>query len=355
MLHNILKSWRSLLCFTRKTKNNANVEQQCDEIRRKVGRNVLLFQRIELILKYLEEKGNFSISSNNLQSQEIFPQSQTRQLQEFSSKKPLGLGGRIKKLTKGGLLSEPNNFPVEMEVLDGGFSFAFEFYYGTNEDQERLKEKLSSIVDERNRLIHELLLSFDVNTEIGRNDLEVYLDRQYEKTLPVFEEFKQISEILQEIIKKTISEKLTKLTDPIVPNDNLDHPSIKELVVCLSLYSDMKQKLFGWTSLAGAKKFIEQQFPDSIRGSQEKFGVLSIKKILLTIGIFDLIYLPSGKGKHVVLYRLKSGYSIEKNKGKLFFCKKISLNDQGDIETYKVDLNMSVQAEQTTNLSQPTR
>ena len=342
MLHNILKSWRSLLCFTRKAKNKADVEQQRDEIHRKVGRNVLLLQKIELILKYLEEKGKFSISSNNLQSQEISPQ-------------PLGLGGRIKKLIKGGPLSEPNNFPAEIEVAEGGCSFAFEFFYGTSEDQERLKEKLSSIVDERNRLIHELLLSFDVNKEIGRNDLELYLDQQYEKTLPLFEECKQIAEILQEIIQNNFSEQLKKLTDPIIPNDFLEHPSVKELVVCLSLYSDMKQKLFGWTSLAGAKKFIEQQFPDALRECQKKFGVLSIKKILLKIGIFYLMDLPTEQGKHVVWYRLKPEYSIEKNKGKLFFCKQISLNDQGDIETYKIDLNMSVQAEQTTNSSQPTR
>jgi hypothetical protein len=345
VLHNILKFWRSLPCFTRKTKNNADAEQQGDEIRRKVGRNVLLFQRIELILKYLEEKGNFSISSNNLQSQEISPQSQARKLQEFSSKQPLGLGGRIKKLTKGGPLSEPNNFPAEMEVAEGGFSFAFDFSYGTSEDQERLKEKLSSIVDERNRLIHELLLSFDVNTEIDRNALEVYLDRQYEKTLPVFEECKQIADILHKIIKNISSEQFTKITDKMVPNDYLKHQSVKELVVCLSLYSDMEKKLFGWTSIAGAKKFIEQQFPEAIRECQKKFRWLWIKKILLKIGVLYLMDLPSEQGKHVAWYRLKPEYSIEKNKGKLFFCKQISLNDQGDIETYKVDLNMSVQAE----------
>ncbi len=314
---------------------DSDVEKLKNEIHRKVGRNTLLFQRLEMLLKHLVVKGNFSVRFNSLNLDELSAQQQIEQKENSVVKKPMGC---VKEQFKKTVLTEPKMFPEEIGVGSGDCVISSNISYGTSHSQKDLSEKLNLIVADRNKLIHEFYTSFDTSTREGCIESELYLDQQYKTVLPVFEELKNLAIKYIEISKKG----LERLHDLTRSNEWLNFPCVTELVVNFYLFAIAMKKadIFGWASLADAKKFLCQQFPMALKECQEKFGLLSIKKILLKIGYFDLLYLPTGKERYVVLYRFKPQYSIESDNGELYFCELIQDSEGESI--CKVSLSMSV-------------
>jgi hypothetical protein len=321
---------------------DSETEKQRDEIHRKIGRNVVLFQMLESVLRHLLVKGNCVISFNALNTQCLSPEDQITRQKESVALKPMG---HLRALFSDKILTEPKNLLDEIELPKGGMNISVNISSGAPEE---LREKLNSVVEERNRVVHQLF-TFDINSSEGCRELELYLDQQHKKTLSVFEELKNMAENLQELTKKSCE----SFSHPIVPNDCLKYPYVRELIANLHVYSVAlsKARAFGWTSLADVGRYVRQQCPEAFVECQKEYSVKSLKKILLKIGIFDVLFLPTEKGGVNVFYRLKSEFEIENDKGQLSFCKHSSHGESYCVE--KVCLGMSLTVEPPPDLSGP--
>lgn len=274
---------------------NVTIVDAANEVYRKIGRNVILFQKLELLLKFIVANGKFSGIANELKD---------RIAQRANS---------VNKQTMGTLVghyiehSNPDceEYPSEHEdknKLHISFGFWIECdskYYETK------KEALARMVLERNALIHNLLPTFDINSlesceEIGRK-----LDDQSENINKEIKEMKYYADALiegrKELINFIASEQGKKQL-------YLAFSQESRLVWRLANAATQIRRHDGWALMSMAGTLVKNQAPEEYSLMKEKYGYKSLKAMILATGIFDIYEEPTKDGGVRVLYRLKSGW-----------------------------------------------
>lgn len=292
-------------------------QKQWDEIHRRIGRNVALLQRLELAIKYVLSRGNFSIKHNFLDPNADALNDRFREHLDSFSQKTLGcvsrqFGERI-------LIDPEDDFTDETPLEKGEGRVRCSLVHGNKEQQNQLREELSLIVEARNRIVHQLFSSFDLSSLDGRKELASYLDEQHQKVIPVFNRFCNMAESLQKAAK-LFSELPANFS--VLPKDCLENFCFKELVVIVQYYAAILKKTNGdgWTNLAAVGNFIQKKCPEALAECQRKYGVKKLKTILLRLGLFDV-----DLSERSVVYRMKPEYWIKvTEKGELFMCKRVS-------------------------------
>jgi len=151
-----------------------------NEVLRKIGRNVFNLQKMEGMLKLLNAHGNISGDISDLDSIK-------RQQSESVSRHTMGrlVSAFVQSVYSNQSDSNQENFS-ETSV---SFSFTIEGEADLSSEREKA---LLSIVEERNRLIHTMLLPFKPNSLASCQELGEVLDAQHEKILPEFEVLRSI-------------------------------------------------------------------------------------------------------------------------------------------------------------------
>ena len=140
---------------------DSETEARKDDIHRKIGRNVVVLRRVELLLKHLVAKGNFTLRSNPDDPDTYSFKNQLEQIYSSVRGKTMGC---VSERFKESILAEPPSFPKAIDNEEGNIVLSLGITNGTHKQQKELKSKLNAIVNERNRLIHELLTSFNLTT-----------------------------------------------------------------------------------------------------------------------------------------------------------------------------------------------
>ena len=157
--------------------NKIQNQSVLDETLKKIGRNVLTFQRMEAMLKFL-------ISHSKLQGTVSEVKSNHEKAVDAVSMQTMG---NLVKNFVASVYSEPNleqEPPVDNEQAWMSFTFTIE----TDEASiEQRKAALSAIVQERNALIHQMLGQFDHKSVESCRQLNDVLDKQSERMRPEFE------------------------------------------------------------------------------------------------------------------------------------------------------------------------
>lgn len=293
----------------------SETEEQRDEIHRKIGRNIALLQKIELSLKWILSKSNFSILYNYLESHTPSLQDQAKQQKEIFAQKTLGC---VSRMLCDRVVTEPKDFPDDVALSKGEvrFRFGFNQSFGSSDRQKEFEEELNSIVEERNRLVHGLFTTFDLSSPEGILALDTFLDHQHCKALAMSEELLGMVKMIQEG---------RKLIGTYLLSEDYSAPElyIVALSICIQRYVQLpeNQKKTGWSNLATARKCISQECPGALAACQKKYGTNSLRKILLGTDIFDL--LDDGPN---VFWRMKPEYWIEPDgDGEWSLCKRIFL------------------------------
>lgn len=158
-----------------------------DETLQKVGRNVLAYQRLESMLKYL-------IANCKIEGPVSELQTSLRQNTERVSRKTMGVlvgeldaflhdGGSVDSQT----INEAEWVSIEIEIEPAVL--------------EQMKSDLKDIVESRNRLIHSDLSNLNEASEISMEKLTNSLDEQYDKLLPVYEGVSKIVQRIPEVYR----------------------------------------------------------------------------------------------------------------------------------------------------------
>lgn len=273
------------------------LQESVNEVLRKIGRNVILYQEFEYLLKFIVANGSLAGYASDLERRKA-------QQAEKISKQTMGqlIGCYIEHVNP-----DYEGYQFTPEEIRGRFhSFFFQYecgfvYY------ESEKEALARIVSERNALIHNLLPCFDTSSAESCEKLGKKLDDQSENIRNEIKELKDIINAFLEM-KKQISTFLG--SEKGKKEFKLICLQQSKLVVMLGDIAERTVRPDGWALMDDAARLLKQYAPEEIALLKEKYGHGSLKILILATEIFDVREEVTKKGGVRVLYRLKSDWMV---------------------------------------------
>lgn len=214
--------------------------------------------------------------------------------------------GNLSKTPHGEYQEEDKDLP---ELKEKGGHMSFSFRIQTDEDYyTKTKENLEKIVKERNDLIHNLPLNFNLNTTEGLEEAEQYLDDQRESLLPEHDRVKQHL--------KNLDEGRKKLAEYIASDEFLKQWQLEDLrqeyvVKLLGRIIEVVKRDDGWTLVVHAGQLLHQNAPDQIKAIKKKYKCKTLKDLILKTEIFDVEDEITPKGGKRAIYRFKDGWRLE--------------------------------------------
>lgn len=261
-----------------------------NEALNKIGRNMLLFQQLESLLKFVVANGSFSGYTSSLN-------------EDYENTSP------VKRQTMGQLVGQyieytnPGNKGKSSDsdnLSEGNISFNVHIGTGLNY-YEAKKKVMEQIVSERNVLIHNMLPMFDPDSEESCMMLQEKLDRQGEK---ISSEIKEV-----EIIANAIKDGRKKIADFLRSAQgegrfDLFHRLSRIGFLLVDIAARIK-RADGWASMSTAGQLLKKHAPEEFDLLKREDEYNSLKKIILATGLFDLCEEKTGSDGCLFLYRLR--------------------------------------------------
>ena len=277
-----------------------DIEELKNEVLRKIGRNVVLYQQFEVMLKFLVTHGNFSGYVCDLEK--IKEQKKAKVM-----KHTLGqVAGEFLENTHGEYKETEKELPELPEKIMH-MSFSFKIQSDENLYLQK-KENLAKIIQERNELIHQFVLNFNLNTIESLIQAESYLDAKREALLPELENAKQYLKALDEVRKEFAKFIVSGEADRLWELDELRQEYVVKLlgqIIAVAKRND------GWTLLTHAGHFLHQNAPDQLEEVKKKYKCRTLKDLIIKTEIFDLEEELTPKGGKRAIYRFKDGWRLE--------------------------------------------
>jgi hypothetical protein len=168
-----------------------DIEAVRAEALRKLGRNIVNFSKIEATFRHLISVTQLDGSGKTI-SEEL-QRNQTRLRKQ-------SLGRLVEEFNKN-ILGDANQSEPTPDFSGAGVSVSVKVTYDNPDFLKVQKRKLTSIVSERNKLIHHKLAFIDTNSVEDCHNLIAFLDEQNLRLLAQLEELKWIIETLREGLK----------------------------------------------------------------------------------------------------------------------------------------------------------
>lgn len=157
-----------------------------DDVLRKIGRNLVNFQRMEAMLKFLN--ANLRISGTVSDLAEI-----SARAKKQASKMPMG--HLAEEFVRSVYPSQETTEQYDADKASVTFSFRIEADAALVAER---KKALRAVVRERNKLVHQWLNVFDPSSTESCQQLGARLDEQNARVLPEFEMLRAIVRTLRE-------------------------------------------------------------------------------------------------------------------------------------------------------------
>jgi hypothetical protein len=268
-------------------------EYAINQVYQKVGRNVVSFYKLEDMLKRMTASSKMSGVASE------FAQKSQKQIEQIS-KKSLGqvaslfqdnmISGEVDLLNDPWPASPPNEPLIKIECKISG------------ENVEEWKKRMSDLIEERNKMIHQFDQVCDLTSLESCKNAETYLDRTH-KSLVL--EIKNMEAALKahQAGLQTIALFL-----------EFDNQRKLELISCIQQRPSLKKlgKLSlktkredGWTVLAGAVSQLTQEENAEIKELKKHFKCKTFKDLMLKAGVFEFLEEITKKGGCRLLYRVK--------------------------------------------------
>jgi hypothetical protein len=252
-----------------------------DELFNRVGRNLLNYQRIERMLKFLILNTSWSGPASQLAA------IRTAALEETSRNT---LGQLVGRLSGDVLTSVPGNSADIAECCEAHISFRIEFE-GADEWRDSLLRDLDAVVADRNRLAHHLGSDWVSTSEESTRKILAELDEQQRRLSPVAE---RLATLVRDVAAGLDSHRVF-MTSPegqrALELAWLQQSPVIRGMVELSVEALPEQ---GWVSLGTAGRVLREAH--HLDRLWERYGYSSLKQAALASGLFEFRDIPTGKG-----------------------------------------------------------
>lgn len=265
-----------------------------DEVLRRVGRNLLLFQQIEHLLKAI-------LTHHRISATATAKDLQAAQDEQGNSVQAKMLGQLVEKYGKEVFQTTGENLPEE-DRPTGWASYS----YTISADQEfidSLLRDLKQMTEARNELVHHFLPRWQPDSPGTMAEALAWLDAQRDKVMPMHDHLKSTTMHMHATFRLLA--------------DVLDSPEIDQycelrwlqtspLSVFLTDVSKRDHRNDGWTELAKAGSLAAKELPEELGNLRQRYGCKTLKRLLLACGIFEVFDEPLSNGHFRTLYRNKA-------------------------------------------------
>lgn len=268
-----------------------------DEVLRRVGRNLVIFQQIELFLKFILENSN----STHVRSHGASALVETSVV-----------GGRPAQQTLGTLVRNYlSDVLVEagLEIPEFGLpetaQCAFRFKFTMEVEDafvQRLRADLKLMTEQRNELVHHFLPRWKPGDETALNDALAYLNVQRDKVSPMFDHLKEISLRIEQG-RKSMAELVA--SPEFERQFELAWLQRSPLISLFCEVHGRDKRTDGWTYLSTAGQVAAKEHPDELAHLVERYGFKSLKQLLIGSELFDVMEEGMPKGGSRTLFRLR--------------------------------------------------
>ena len=266
-----------------------------DEVLRRVGRNLLLFQQIEGLLKFLL---SFHKAGGTLGD---FKERQQKQIDAINRKM---FGHLVDKYGTEVLKDAGVEVPEEEGPVDW-ITFTFRVS-GDTEFVEALRRDMKLMTEQRNELVHGFLPRWLPDSPVKLQETLAYLDSQREKVLPIHEHLRTTASHIQENRKKLLE---FVSSDEYQNQSELIWLQASPLVTLLRDVASQFYRKDGWSYLAHAGVLASKELPEEIRNLKERYGFKTLKKLLVESEMFDVFDEPLSNGLFRTVYKNKGKYT----------------------------------------------
>ncbi len=274
-----------------------NRTPEIDEVFRRIGRNLLLFQHIEHLLKQLMTSARLEGTARSMQA-------------NFDERR-----ARIHKQTLGQLagqfvddvLADAGEREAPENVNEAWFSFSFTIQTDSAFVEQHAAE-MKAVVDARNDLIHHFLPRWSPASEDSTRAALAYLDEQRAQALPMRDRLQGFANSLQEAAKVHADFVASPEGARQLELQCLRH---SRLVLMLGELAAKADRPDCWTVLATAGNIIQKLEPRELTDLSNRFGHRTLKNLLLATELFDVEEEPTPKGGTRTIYRINSRFELQ--------------------------------------------
>ncbi len=269
---------------------------ETDDVLRCIGRNVVNFQRVEYLLKYLSANAAFSGLASQLVARV------ERQADAVHNKTMGGLAG---KLVDNLLRTPAEDEPPD--VIDEPW-IRFRFSIETDaESVDRYDKELRALVDARNDLIHHFLPRWHSAVAGDTEAALAYLDAQRDETWRMLERLQGWVRAM-EIGNKQFADFFSSSEGH--RQFELAFLRGSRLIIMLGDIARQTPRADGWTPLSTAGDLIKRHAPSELDDLHKRFGHATLKGVLLAAELFDVTEEVTRGGGRRILYRINEQYEL---------------------------------------------
>ena len=270
---------------------------EVDEVLRRIGRNLLLFQYIEHLIKHLMTSARFEGTETSLQAK-------LDERRAKIHKQTLGqLAGQFVDdvLADAGARAEPED--LDEAWLSFGFTIQMDSAF-----VEQHTAEMKAIVAARNDLIHNFLPRWSPASEDSTRAALAYLDDQRAQALPMRDRLQSFAKSLHE----AATAHAEFMASPEVARQfELQWLRHSRLILLLGELAAKTDRADGWMILATACNVIQKLEPEELTDLHKRFGHRTLKKLLLATEVFDLVEEPTPKGGARIIYRINPRFELQ--------------------------------------------
>lgn len=253
-----------------------------------VGRNVLLFQQMEHLLKIILPRSTVSISSET--------DAPSMMTDRSSAVETCTLGTLVKRFIAEVCDPHEPDPTGDSDHDQVNLTAAFRLRFDDPDGRDAMIQRLNDLNFGRNRLVHHLLSGVDVNSPASWCSIHDELEVQHQQVL---------SEI----------ETLRHLVDAMAMSGALvAHPEIQRELVCGPIREHLIEKLRteaeksadpdGWTSVSAAIQSDRPVSSDIIRDLLGRLDIRNLSAFLEAVGGFEIRHDKDQKGRPKTFYRV---------------------------------------------------
>lgn len=263
-----------------------------DEALRRIGRNVVLFQELENVLKFLASMQHPST-----------PLSTAKTMREERAEsiriKTLGqVAGQVVEELFAAFHAE-SSAPDEITEPWIGFSFRI----GSDPDEIAANYKtLKALIAERNDLVHHLLSRWNLHDADSCNTLSAELDEQRARIIRETERYRAYTNAVREMARE-----LQAFIDSDEGKRQFDVMFLQSsrLAMLLAQIATTQARADGWTLLSVAGAELNNLIPKQFAELKREHGEGSLHKLVAAIGLFDVHSETTPNGGTRSVYRTR--------------------------------------------------
>lgn len=272
-------------------------KEAADDVQRKIGRNLLCFQQVEYLLKFL---------LSNKQRAGGIGQSADIQGRRDAKIRTRSMGQLVGQFAEEFIAGEQFEPEVPADIGAGWVSINFNYVHN-DECDHKLQAELEALVSERNDLIHHFLSMWN---STPMDEIHRHLDQQHDKLRPMLARLEADAQALQRG-RRRLAEWAS--SDQFQQTLELSWLRGSRLVIALCDIAQQRGDAGGWVSLDLAGQLLRRREPEDVARMQERYGHKTLKRLLLATQLFDVADQPARKGSRAI-YRVKPSWTLVLNK-----------------------------------------